>query len=211
MHVITPRRNRQGKARPVREHLWIIDNESLNTHYKLIPRQDTARGRLRSRPAWRRSLSGNGPRESSATEKNDVKATQQTEKPILVTRFTKKSEEWLNATHYNARTGKIPRVSAFSSLPPNPECNNTRIFVVNKNVHEVTLGNRASSPRFRVRQKQSFAASKRTANSTRTPFVPLFSNFRDSTEAAHRLDVEAKEHRLNRQIVDLFAPFCQRI
>jgi hypothetical protein len=41
--------------------------------------------------------------------------------------------------------------------------------------------------------------------------LPLFSNFRHSTEAAHRLDVDAKEHRLNRQIVDLFAPFCQRI
>jgi hypothetical protein len=87
---------------------------------------------------------------------NDVDLDEQTEKPIPVTRFTKKSEEWLNATYYNVRTGKIPRVSAFSSLPPNPECNNTRIFVVNKNVHEVTLGNRASSPRLRVRQKQSF-------------------------------------------------------
>lgn len=90
---------------------------------------------------------------------NDVDLDEQTEKPILVTRFTKKSEEWLNTTYYNVRTGKIPRVSAFSSLPPNPECNNTRIFVVNKNVHEVTLGNRASSPRSRVRQKPSFSAS----------------------------------------------------
>jgi hypothetical protein len=77
---------------------------------------------------------------------NDVDLDEQTEKPILVTRFTKKSEEWLNATYYDVRTGKIPRV-AFSSLPPNPEYNNTRIFVVNKNVHEVNLGNRASSSR----------------------------------------------------------------
>jgi hypothetical protein len=141
---------------------------------------------------------------------NNVDLDEQTEKPILVTQFTKKSEEWLNATYYNVRTGKIPRVSAFSSLPANPECNNTRIFVVNKNVHEVTLGNRASSPRLRVRQKQSFGF-KANRELNPTPFVPLSSNFRHSTEAAHRLDVDAKEHRLNRQIVDLFAPFCQRI
>jgi hypothetical protein len=46
---------------------------------------------------------------------NDVDLDEQTENPIPVTRFTKKSEEWLNATYYNVRTGKIPRVSAFIS------------------------------------------------------------------------------------------------
>ncbi len=106
-HVITPRQNRQGKARPVREHLWIIDNESLNTHYKLIPRQDTAG---------------------------------------LTTLASGVAQELVG--QWTAR---------------------------------------------------EFSDGKK------------FSNFRDSTEAAHRLDVEAKEHRLNRQIVDLFAPFCQRI
>ena len=42
---------------------------------------------------------------------NDVDLDEQTEKPILVTRFTKKSEEWLNATYYNVRTGKTCRVT----------------------------------------------------------------------------------------------------
>src|ERR1700730_1609371 len=42
-HVITPRRIGRGK-RVRLENIWIIDNESLKTHYKLIPRQDTARG-----------------------------------------------------------------------------------------------------------------------------------------------------------------------
>ena len=48
---------------------------------------------------------------------NDVDLDEQTEKPFLVTRFTKKSEEWLNATYYNVRTGKIPQSVSFFISP----------------------------------------------------------------------------------------------
>jgi hypothetical protein len=37
------------------ENIWIIDNEPVRTHYKIIPRQETA-GLTRSLLAWRRSL-----------------------------------------------------------------------------------------------------------------------------------------------------------
>ena len=137
---------------------------------------------------------------------NNVDLDEHTEKPILVTQFTKKSEEWLNATYYNVRTGKIPRVSAFSSLPPNPECNNTRIFVVNRNVHEVALGNRASSPRSRVRQKQSFSASKRTANSNRR----LLCLFVQTSGIARRPLIDLMSMRKNTGLIDR-SLICSRL
>jgi hypothetical protein len=46
---------------------------------------------------------------------NDVNLDEQIEKPILVTRFTKKSEEWLNAKYYNVRTGKTCHVTVGKS------------------------------------------------------------------------------------------------
>jgi hypothetical protein len=42
---------------------------------------------------------------------NDTDMDEQAEKPILITRFTKKSEEWLGATYYNVRTGKPCRIT----------------------------------------------------------------------------------------------------
>jgi len=50
---------------------------------------------------------------------NDVDLDEQTEKPILVTRFTRKSDEWLNATYYNARTGKTCRIILGKNTSPN--------------------------------------------------------------------------------------------
>jgi len=43
----------------------------------------------------------------------------QAEKPILVTRYTKNSAEWLNATYYNVRTGKPCRITLGDSKDPN--------------------------------------------------------------------------------------------
>ena len=100
--------------------------------------------------------------------------------------------------------GQNSQSVSFSSLPLNPECNNTRIFVVNKKV----IAHQVHGLEF---DRNRVFGSKANRELNPTPFVPLSSNFRHSTEAAHRLDVDAKEHRLNRQIVDLFAPFCQRI
>jgi hypothetical protein len=42
---------------------------------------------------------------------NDVDLDEQAEKPILITRLTKKSEEWLRAKYYNVRTGKTCRIT----------------------------------------------------------------------------------------------------
>jgi len=39
-------------------------------------------------------------------------------KPILITRFTKHSEEWLNATYYNVRTGEECRVTTGNTNDP---------------------------------------------------------------------------------------------
>lgn len=43
----------------------------------------------------------------------------QAEKPILITRYTKNSVEWLNATYYNVRTGKPCRITLGDSKDPN--------------------------------------------------------------------------------------------
>jgi hypothetical protein len=43
----------------------------------------------------------------------------QAEKPILITRYTKNSAEWLNATYYNVRTGKPCRITLGDSKDPN--------------------------------------------------------------------------------------------
>ena len=42
----------------------------------------------------------------------------QAEKPILVTRYNKHSEEWLSATYYNVRTGKPCRITTGESNDP---------------------------------------------------------------------------------------------
>jgi hypothetical protein len=46
---------------------------------------------------------------------NDTELDEQAEKPILITRFTKRSEEWLGATYYNVRTGKSCRITVGKS------------------------------------------------------------------------------------------------
>jgi len=43
----------------------------------------------------------------------------QAEKPILITRYTKNSAEWLNATYYNVRTGKPCHITLGDSKDPN--------------------------------------------------------------------------------------------
>jgi hypothetical protein len=43
----------------------------------------------------------------------------QAEKPILITRYTKNSVEWLNATYFNVRTGKPCRITLGDSKDPN--------------------------------------------------------------------------------------------
>lgn len=50
---------------------------------------------------------------------SDTELDEQAEKPILVTRFTKKSEEWLNATYYNVRTGKPCSITVGQGTSPN--------------------------------------------------------------------------------------------
>lgn len=50
---------------------------------------------------------------------NDIDLDEQAEKPILITRFTKKSEEWLDATYYNVRTGKTCHVTLGKSKGSN--------------------------------------------------------------------------------------------
>jgi hypothetical protein len=45
--------------------------------------------------------------------------TKKTEKPILVTRFTKHSEEWGTATYYNVRTGEPCRITTSESTSEN--------------------------------------------------------------------------------------------
>ena len=42
---------------------------------------------------------------------NDIDLDEQAEKPILITRFTKKSQDWLHAMYYNVRTVKTCRVT----------------------------------------------------------------------------------------------------
>ncbi len=46
-------------------------------------------------------------------------AEKQAKKPILITRYTKNSEEWSNAIYYNVRTGKPCRVTLGDSTDPN--------------------------------------------------------------------------------------------
>jgi hypothetical protein len=41
------------------------------------------------------------------------------EKPILITRLTKNSEEWENATYYNVRTGETCRITTGESKSRN--------------------------------------------------------------------------------------------
>jgi hypothetical protein len=43
---------------------------------------------------------------------NDDDLDEQAEKPIFITRFTKNSAEWLDATYYNVRTGQPIRITA---------------------------------------------------------------------------------------------------
>jgi hypothetical protein len=50
---------------------------------------------------------------------NDVDLDAQAEKPILIRRFTKNSEEWLGATYYNVRTGKKVCIAFGRSTGPN--------------------------------------------------------------------------------------------
>jgi hypothetical protein len=45
-------------------------------------------------------------------------AESQAEKPILITRFTKHSEEWLNAMYYNVRTGEECHITVGESKNP---------------------------------------------------------------------------------------------
>ena len=40
-----------------------------------------------------------------------LKPQERAEKPILITRFNKHSDEWLDATYYNVRTGKKCRIT----------------------------------------------------------------------------------------------------
>ena len=42
----------------------------------------------------------------------------QAEKPILITRYTRDSAEWLNATYYNVRTGLPCRITLGDSKNP---------------------------------------------------------------------------------------------
>ncbi len=42
---------------------------------------------------------------------DNLDPTERAEKPILITRFTKHSSEWLNATYFNARTGEECRIT----------------------------------------------------------------------------------------------------
>lgn len=50
---------------------------------------------------------------------NEDDLAEQVEKPILITRFTKNSEEWLGATFFNVRTGKPCRITLGESANPN--------------------------------------------------------------------------------------------
>src|SRR5260370_9922933 len=43
----------------------------------------------------------------------------QAEKPILITRYTKESAEWLNATYFNVGTGRLCRITLGDSKDPN--------------------------------------------------------------------------------------------
>jgi len=45
----------------------------------------------------------------------DLNLDEQAEKTILVTRFTKNSEEWITATYYDVRTGKACRITTGES------------------------------------------------------------------------------------------------
>jgi hypothetical protein len=45
----------------------------------------------------------------------DLNLDEEAEKPILVTSFTKDSEEWTTATHYNVRTGEPCRITTGES------------------------------------------------------------------------------------------------
>jgi hypothetical protein len=45
----------------------------------------------------------------------DLNLDEQADKPILVTRFTKHSEEWITATYYDVRTGKACRITTGES------------------------------------------------------------------------------------------------
>ena len=49
---------------------------------------------------------------------NDSDLDEQAEKPILITRFTKNSAEWLGATYYNVRTGNPCRITTGEGTPP---------------------------------------------------------------------------------------------
>ena len=49
----------------------------------------------------------------------DLDLDKQADKPILVTRFTKNSEEWGNATYYNVRTGETCRITTGESKSRN--------------------------------------------------------------------------------------------
>src|SRR5262249_29828495 len=48
-----------------------------------------------------------------------LSSEQQAEKPILITRFTKNSSEWLNAEYFNVRTGEPCRISVCDSNKAN--------------------------------------------------------------------------------------------
>jgi len=50
---------------------------------------------------------------------SDLDLEKQADKPILITRFTKKSEEWADATYYNVRTGKPCRITTGDSKDKN--------------------------------------------------------------------------------------------
>jgi hypothetical protein len=50
---------------------------------------------------------------------NGIDLDEQAEKPILITRFAKNSEEWLGATFFNVRTGKPCRITVGESAGPN--------------------------------------------------------------------------------------------
>ena len=49
----------------------------------------------------------------------DLDVDDQSDKPILITRFTKNSEEWENATYYNVRTGETCRITTGESKGKN--------------------------------------------------------------------------------------------
>src|SRR5262249_124278 len=49
----------------------------------------------------------------------DLDSDQQADKPILITRFTKNSEEWENATYYNVRTGETCSITTGESKSRN--------------------------------------------------------------------------------------------